>query len=410
MKIAYCSLLLPEEKHLAERAKKRLSGISLHKFTRALISGLDSNLSEPVTIFNIINTLNYPNFPQLIFRNEQWHHTKQSKDYHIGYINLFGIKYITQERNLYKHLKRWVLSNRTEDCMICVHHIYYPSMKAAVKIKKKFNNVKICLVTGDMNGKYGLQSQYKKNLKHYLTTKLENKIDNLATKFDCFVFATKYMAEAFGVDKKPFTVVECAYKPYDYSNDIIKEKNENKKILFYAGAVRKEYGLEHLLSTFTLINKDNYILQIAGDGNAVPLVREYASKNSNVQFLGFITPEEVDSKQKEATVIVSPRQTNLEFVKYSFPSKSLDSLASGTPYIAHKLPCDPLEYGSVIQYAEDETDQALARKIIEICELPSPERIELGKAAIKFINEQKNPTVMAKKVVDLWNEVFNKKI
>ena len=123
MKIAYCSLLLPEEKHLAERAKKRLSGISLHKFTRALISGLDSNLSEPVTIFNIINTLNYPNFPQLIFRNEQWHHTKQSKDYHIGYINLFGIKYITQERNLYKHLKRWVLSNRTEDCMICVHHI-----------------------------------------------------------------------------------------------------------------------------------------------------------------------------------------------------------------------------------------------------------------------------------------------
>lgn len=40
MNIAYCSMLLPEEKKLAERSKERLSGISLHRFTGALIQGL----------------------------------------------------------------------------------------------------------------------------------------------------------------------------------------------------------------------------------------------------------------------------------------------------------------------------------------------------------------------------------
>ena len=71
MKIAYCSLLLPEEKRLAERTRGRLPGVSLHKFTRALIKGLDENLTEPIKVLNIINTLNYPNFPDLIFKTEK---------------------------------------------------------------------------------------------------------------------------------------------------------------------------------------------------------------------------------------------------------------------------------------------------------------------------------------------------
>ena len=80
MNIAYCSLLLPEEKRLSERSKERLSGISGHKVTVATIKGIDENLDSPVTIFNIINTLNYPHFPQLIFPTEQWSHAEYSKD------------------------------------------------------------------------------------------------------------------------------------------------------------------------------------------------------------------------------------------------------------------------------------------------------------------------------------------
>ena len=122
--------------------------------------------------------------------------------------------------------------------------------------------------------------------------------------------------------------------------------------------------------------------------------------------MGFITPQEVEIRQSLATVAVSPRTSDFNFVKYSFPSKSLDCLASGIPYIAHRLPCDPPEYAEVIQYADDETDEGLKKKILEICELPLKERKAIGQRAKQFILERKNPVVMAKKVVDLWQAMF----
>lgn len=412
MNIAYCSILLPEEKKIAERTKAKLSGISLHKFTRAVISGLDANLDTPVKVFNIINTVNYPKFPQLIFRTERWHHVPQSDDWHIGYINLFGIKYITQCAGLYKKLCSWVMSLNGEPCLICVHNIYLPAMQAAFMVRKKIGDrVKLCLITGDMNGKYGLPSQNKANLKQFLLKGVNRRIDKLATKFDSFVFATEPMADAFGVQDKPHVVVECAYLAPEYSSiDKDARPESGKKIIFYAGSVRKEYGIPHLLNAFELIRDDDYELRLAGDGNCADLVKEYAAKDKRIKFLGFITPQEVDKNQNEATILISPRiATGHEFVKYSFPSKTMESLASGKPYIAHRLPCDPPEYADYIQYAEDESDESLKEKIVEICELSDSERDDIGKRALDFINREKNPVVMTKRIIEMWEDDLNEK-
>lgn len=403
-------MLLPEEKKLAERAKERLSGISLHKLARALIRGLDENLEEPVKVFNIINTLNYPKFPALTFPTEKWSHAKGCEDWHIGYINLFGIKYITQANGLYKKLKKWVKSLNGEKCMVCVHHIYYPMMKAACKLKKKFGDqVRICLITGDMTGSFGLQGQFKKNLKQRLTYRLEARIEKLAPRFDCYVFATKDMADGFGVADKPFTVLECAYTPPVYNTDEPDSSlnPDGKKVIFYAGALRDEYGAGHLLRAFSMIKDPDYRLWLAGGGNAEPMIKEYAAKDSRIEFLGFVTPQEVDKRQKNATALISPRTSELEFVKYSFPSKTMECLTSGKPYIAHKLPCDPVEYGDHIQYAADESDEALRDKIVQVCEMPKEQRDEIGARAKKFIYDEKNPKAMCKRVVDLWKCVLD---
>lgn len=413
MNIAYCSLLLPEEKKLSERSKKRLTGISGHKVTKAEIEGIDANLEKPVTVFNIINTLNYPQFPTLIFKTEKWNHSKHAADVHIGYINLFGIKYILQSYNMFKQLKVWIKSKKKEKCVICVHTCHYPTMKAVCKLKKKYKEqVVLCLNTGDVPGKYGLQSQYKKNLKQKLIDKLVNeKIIEMAKSFDCFVFVTKNMANAFGVQEKPFVVVECVYSEpeYAFKNDVHSDSESDIKVIFYAGALREEYGISHLLRAFSLINEKNYRLIIAGGGAAESLVKEYEKKDSRIKFLGFITPQEVYRQQQHSTVLISPRLSNLEFVKYSFPSKSVDSLASGKPYIAHRLPCDPEEYADYIQYANDESDESLKEKIIEICELPEEVRADIGQRARKFIIEEKSPKKMTKKIVDLWSGMCEEK-
>lgn len=408
MRIAYCSLLLPEEKKLSERTKVRLSGISLHKVTSAFISGIDINNDRPVDIFNIINTVNFPNFPQLVFRKEEWNHSSINDhiDYHLGYINLFGIKYITQYLAMKKALTKWAKQSR-EQSIICVHHIYQPMMLAAVRIAKRFPNIKICLNTGDVPGKYGLSSQYKNSIKRVLIEKIvERSISKLAQEFDCFVFVTKDMATAFGVESKPYRVVECTYSEPEYANSISCVKNGTKDI-FYAGAIRNEYGTDHLLRAFSLIKDPDYRLLIAGGGSGVDLVEEYARKDSRIIYLGFISPQEVLRHQLESTVLVSPRLSNRDYVKYSFPSKSVDSLASGIPYVAHCLPCDPPEYAQYINYPADETDEGLKDKLVEICELSEEDRKKIGDRARFFVLNEKNPAIMTRRVVDMWSELLN---
>lgn len=136
MNVAYCSLLLPEEKKLSERSKKPLSGISGHKVTKAEIEGIDANLEKPVAIFNIINTLNYPQFPTLFFKTEKWSHTKYATDVHIGYVNLFGIKYILQSHNLYKQLKVWIKSKKRKTCDLC-SYLSLSNNESCMQIEKK---------------------------------------------------------------------------------------------------------------------------------------------------------------------------------------------------------------------------------------------------------------------------------
>lgn len=410
MNIAYCSLMLPEEKHLSERAKGHLSGISLHKFTRAIISGIDANLDKPVNVFNIINTLNYPKFPELVFKTEKWSHTEGSSDIHIGYFNVFGIKYITQERNLYRALNAWVKSIDGEKFILCVHHNYFPMMKAALKIKKKYGNQCVtCLISGDIPGKFGLKSQYRDTLKQKMIEQMEKNILQMAKAFDSFILQTKYMAEGFGIRDKPVCVLECTYLPCEYTiSDKAKTYNpDNKKTVFYAGSLRKEYDAIHLINSFKYIQGDDFEFWIAGGGNATEEIKNAAKIDKRIKYLGFISPQEVYDRQQVATVLVSPRKSDHIFVKYSFPSKTMECLASGKPYIAHQLPCEPDEYSAYIQYPTDESDEALGKKLEEICNKSEDERLLIGKRGKAFILYQKNPKAMCARIVEFWERELN---
>lgn len=413
MNIAFCSLLLPEDKNITARTKGHLSGVSLHKFSKAIIQGLDANLEEPIKIFNIINTLNFPKFPDLIFKNEIWSHCKNANDVHIGYINIFGLKYITQEINLYLKLKKWMRSIGNQKVIICVHHNYFPMMRAVLKIKKQYGNqVVTCLISGDIPGKFGLKSQYKESFKQKLIEQMEKQILAMVKEFDSFIFQTKYMAEGFDVQDKPVCVLECTYTKPAYSKTSIDEeyKKPGKKIVFYAGSLRKEYDVLHLVRAFSLISGKNYELWLAGGGNAVEDIKEAANKDKRIKYLGFISPNEVASRQEAATVLVSPRTSKHNFVKYSFPSKTMECLASGKPYIAHKLPCEPPEYGNYIQYPLSESDEDFANKIKSVCELPEESRRRLADQARRFIEDEKNPTEMCKRIVLFWNTLLGEDV
>lgn len=404
MKICYCSLLLPDAEKLMRKTKSKLS-FSRHKFGTNILEGLDYNSNGNVTVFNIINTVNFPQYKQLIFKTEEWSHNNKSQNRHVGYINLFIVKYITQYLMLKKNLKRWIKENGDEQLVIYVQDMYFPSVCAALATAKKRKNVKTCLMTGDLNGKYGLASDCSK-FKNWLIEKKDNYINKKIKEFDSFVLVTKFMAEAMGVQDKPNTIMECLYSPENSKLYEVDNKETSEKIIFNAGAIREEYGISHLLRAFSMIQDENYRLWIAGGGDGVDEVKEYEKKDSRIKYLGFISPKQVEEYQQIATALINPRTSEHEFVKYSFASKNMECLASGKPYIAHRLPCNPVEYDDFIQYPINETDEALKDEIIKVCEMTKQERDKIGIKSRNFILKEKNPMKQCKKIYDMLENMW----
>ena len=119
-----------------------------------------------------------------------------------------------------------------------------------------------------------------------------------------------------------------------------------------------------------------------------------------IVYLGRVDRAEVLSLQKNATVLVNPRQNNEEFTKYSFPSKNLEYLSSGVPLVAYKLDGIPDEYDEYIYYPTDNSAEALSKEIMKICALPDEERKLLGKKAKDFVFENKNKVKQAQRIIE----------
>ena len=406
MKVIFLSAMFSDiEADIA--LSKSNNSVSGHKFQENLIRGIAENGCD-LSVINKSRVRTYPNYPKIIMpkKKRMWLDTVPVTD--VGFINLSLLSYFTSWVSCYAALRKELKKAKNEPCVLVTFnsnlHTCFPMLLARALHK----NVTLCNVVGDLHGVYGLQNRAP-GLKGLLIRLAERMQDPVGRKLDSFVFLTEYMAEAMGVAHKPSCIVEGLYPMQEQEEPVPCEEDENAKIVFYAGTMCKEYGLEHLLRAFSLIEDANYQLWLAGDGDTAEMIEECASRDSRIKYLGYITPQQVARRQAMATVLISPRTSELEFVKYSFASKTMECLASGKPYIAHKLPCDPPEYAQHIQYAADDSDEALRDKIMEICSLPKEKREEIGKNARNFIATEKNPKAMCKRIVALWESVRKSK-
>lgn len=385
------------------KLSKHPNSVSGHKFQENLAKGLEQNGCD-LSIINISRIRGYPDYPKAIFRKQCRTVGNCISTIDVGFINLPIVNYLSQLVTVYATLRKEIKKKDSRVVLMTFNsnlHTCIPMLLTKVLCTK---SVILCNVVGDIHGAYGL-TNHKIGIKGNLVRVLEKFQDYLGKKFDTFVFLTDYMARAMGVEHKPYVVLEGLYTLDGNKLPPVQNEDKQEKVVFYAGSLREEYGIEHLLRAFSMIKDNDYRLWLAGSGNSEPLIKTYIERDPRIAFLGVITPQEVEERQKSATVLISPRTSDHEFVKYSFPSKTMECLASGKPYIAHRLPCDPSEYGDYIQYADNDSDEALRDKIIEICELTKSERNEIGQRSRAFILREKNPKVMCERILPLLEKL-----
>lgn len=81
----------------------------------------------------------------------------------------------------------------------------------------------------------------------------------------------------------------------------------------------------------------------------------------------------ISLRNKKATLLINPRPSNEEFTKYSFPSKNLEYMASGTPLLATDLPGIPAEYKRYEYIIENENIDGIANMFRYVLNLTDAE-------------------------------------
>ena len=110
---------------------------------------------------------------------------------------------------------------------------------------------------------------------------------------------------------------------------------------------------------------------------------------------------EIVDKEQEATLLVNPRPTEEEYVKYSFPSKTMEYMASGTPVLTTVLPGMPKEYHPYVFLLEEETADGIAKMLKEVLSQSDEALFQKGRDARRFVLEQKNNVIQAGQILEM---------
>lgn len=216
-----------------------------------------------------------------------------------------------------------------------------------------------------------------------------------------YVFLTQAMNDRLNPDEKPYVILEGhADIAMGQVSPSLEEKHK-PRVCLYAGGVSRDYGLAELVEGFRLANLPDTQLHIYGPGDYVPELEQIARQDSRIVYGGMLLSSQVVQREREATLLVNPRPTGEEFVKYSFPSKTMEYMASGTPVLTTDLPGMPPEYHDYVYRIFREDAPGIAQALTQVLSHSDQELLEKGQAARDFVLREKNNVTQAKKILDL---------
>lgn len=219
--------------------------------------------------------------------------------------------------------------------------------------------------------------------------------------FTHYVFLTKQMNEILNVNHRPYIVME-GLVDIDMKLDENSMKND-KRIVIYAGGLHERYGLKLLVEGFIKADVENSELWLYGNGPFVEKLLEYHPSNHRVVYRGIRPNDEVVAAELAATLLVNPRPTHEEFTKYSFPSKNLEYMVSGTPLLTTKLPGMPKEYYPFVYLFEEETIDGYAEAIHNVLTKSRDELYTKGMSARQWVLTNKNNVNQTVRIINLIN-------
>jgi glycosyltransferase involved in cell wall biosynthesis len=214
------------------------------------------------------------------------------------------------------------------------------------------------------------------------------------------------MGERLGVPPGRRVVVEGIFDPADDPVvDVPTEPGSDGFVVLYTGTLAARYGIVDLLKAFSALDRPDAVLWICGEGDARDQVEAMVRRDPRVRYFGQVPRARALALQRQASVLVNPRRPEGEFTKYSFPSKTMEYLASGRPIIMHDLPGIPPEYRDHLILPPTPDNDGLAAALREAASRPFDSLRDRGAAGRAFVLAQKSPQAQVARILDHWRAI-----
>ena len=357
----------------------------------SLVQGLiDNNVNLSVITIPCVPTFPF-SYRKPFLKPDDFIFKGSTIGYTIGKINIPIIKF---EIGWRKRIDQWFLRTKGQKYVL-IYSLSAIFFEIAKYIRKKYSDVIISIVIADL-------PEYMTWNKYYTMLGLKERDENIINQgfkyIDKFVLLSKHMAEKLPLGKKSWIVMEGIFNP---STDIIDIPilQRKSKVVLYTGNINRRYGIMDAVYAFTSLPDKDISFWICGFGDSESDIREIANRDKRIVYLGAIPRFEALQLQQKVSLLINPRHSNEEFTRYSFPSKTMEYLASGTPTLMCKLACIPDEYDDYLFYIKDESIKGYRNAIMNIFEKDESYLRLFGEKAKQFILKNKTPYVQVKKIL-----------
>ncbi|WP_321424540.1 glycosyltransferase [uncultured Bacteroides sp.] len=364
---------------------------AVQKFYRVLAAGLCKNKSNVTVLSNPPAFMSEKRERFLNYQND----SEDGVNYrYVPFLNFSVIRHLCLFIYTFLYVFGYGFKKRKDKAIVC-DILCYSTCLAAL-LAAKITGVKIVgLVTDlpwlvDEEGKVSFKMRiFGAFTKWYIK------------KYAYYVFLTEQMNEVINKKLKPYIVIE-GFANIEMENvENLLEKKDSPKTIMYAGFLQEKYGLKMLVEGFMTLKDLDAKLVIYGTGPYSEELEECTKIDSRVEYRGFAANSVIVEAELKASVLINPRPTHEEYTKYSFPSKNMEYMASGTPILTTKLPGMPLEYYPYIYHFEDETTEGYARVIKEVLNKQPEELHKKGADAKAWVMSKKNNVVQSARILNM---------
>lgn len=395
MKILYLSSVCSQSRFDSYAAKKMIKKLpQAQKYHSLLAEGLAHNANCQVQVIS-----SYPVVGRKGRYFKEENETANGVNYcYLSFWQLPFIRQLCLWVNAYRALGKYGAKD-SDTYLVC--DVLNRSVAGAARFYGKLHNKKVCGIVTDVPGhtsdaRMKTYTSFQRWFKQFCRAISKDS----EKKFDTYLLLTEQMNDVVNPNNKPYIVLEgqCDIR-MQMAENLLSEKS-NPNMMMYAGGIHREFGIERFVKAFLQVNDPNWTFHIYGDGNYSKELEKIAFAHPNLVFHGVVPNGIVTQAQLQARLLVNPRITDAEYVKYSFPSKTMECMVSGTPLLTTRLPGMPKAYYPYVYFIDDESVEGMCSALKSVmCHTPQ-ELHEMGNRAKGFMLQHKNNVSQAKKMID----------